>query len=643
MTDPAYVVRVQYRVDDGASGPIQQIGEKSKKAAESGSKMGSVFSGVADRISGAFDAVVSKVAMGATAAAAAAAIAGAKMIKTGISVNAQLEDSSMAFASMFNMFGVTSSFEAGLSPAKKLIEGIRKDAADLPGEFQDFVSMAQNITPSMMRLGKSVADVRSNVSLLAVTAASVGLKGKAGFEQAANEYAELLSGRAGTHNKLGVRLGIDTHTKVGGLEFNKADAQKRYDFLQEMLKRGGAGKEAFGRSWGGMTSTLSDNFKSSMGRVTAPLMDRMKETMGRFLGLSDAHAKDIGAIENIVASKLVSAYDWLEKKTISMVKHWRDIASVAQATGHTIGKIYDKVAPIVGGAAKAIYENPSDTLTALVGARAGMSAMSYAVPAATTAGGALAGAATAGAGVAVSLALIDNVGGSVSRFADILRSWGSTFMTIFDGLFGKGTLFRDILGGIGAVLIFINDVALLPFKLQLDLVGAILKGINSLWQALKDELFGVDGALRSVGDAFTTAWNAITSFVSAVRNIAMPDGNEGPGKSLIEWRDLFLERQLFAPARDYKNAMNYGMPIAMALMGAASSGGQSQSEKSLDELKSTMKGMAGSGKTNVTVNAPLTVLSDADPDRIAKGVAVHVRATLQAPLRSITGRNYLDG
>lgn len=638
-----YAVRIQYKVDDGASGPIDKIADKAKRVTREKEKANATAGMLADTIrtlgsfaTGAFDSVVSGAAKGSVALAGMAAVATAGAIKTGISVNAAVEDSTISFASIFRMFDVTKNFDEGLAPAKDLIAGIRKDAAALPGEFQDFVDMSQTIMPAMLGMGKSVADVRTNVSQLAAAAASVGLKGKQGFAQAAREYAELLEGRAGTHNLLGLKMGITAHSKVGGVDFNKTSGAARYDFVQESLKKAGEALPAFEKSWSGLTSTLADNFKAFLGRATAPLMDRMKVSIDRFSKFFESRSGDAA---DRVADALVAAYDWAERKTLRIASHWSEIKSAGQSLERSFEKVYGYVSPLVdkiGGLASKAFANPGAALGDALALRAGVGILGGAAPEAMAASG---GAVAAGAGVAaaaVGVALIDDVGGSVNRTGTILNGWWTGLLGLFDSAASKGAFLRDALGGIGAVILWGMDVAFTPFRILIGGATLALQGLNAVWDKLKEGASEVYNEMWGVKEIVDTVSGAIGGFTSNLSYLwkqlkGMISDNTNYGANTFTTAKEQADFQIDASRKAagvFENFgfLNYG-------------GGGS---KNLAELKGSMKAAGGKGATNINVNAPITVLAESDPDRLVAKVGTHLERVLRAPTRSIAARSFMD-
>lgn len=237
---------------------------------------------------------------------AVAAVGGAiAATKVGlVNVNAELEKTELGFATMFTMFESAPSFTAGLAMGRELLAGIRTDAAALPGEFQDFASMAQTMTAPLTQLGQGVDGIRRVTRETVVTAAALGLN----FDQAAREMALLLEGHTGAHNILGLRLGIRADTAINGRAWHEAAAIDRLKFVEQLMGKTTPALEAYEHSWSGLTSTVVDSVKRFLGASTEPLFGRIKGSLESLLAWEQRHERHIDRAAYVIGTKLVASY-----------------------------------------------------------------------------------------------------------------------------------------------------------------------------------------------------------------------------------------------------------------------------------------------------------------------------------------------
>ena len=355
-----YRVRTAYEVDDKASGKIAKMADAAKSAAGhfdslamSGLKLGSIM------------------ATGAATAAVAA-------LKHGlVNVNATMEETKLGFATTFNMLGNTG-IDNGLTLAGDLVEQIRKDAKELPGEFGDFVNMAQLLTAPLLNAGKGIEDIRNTTRQTVVAAAAL----KVPFEQAAREMAMLIEGHAGGHNLLGNKIGITTHTMIksakgGDVEFNKATSEERIAHLNKLLVKGDESLGHFGRSWAGLTSTMVDSMKQFLGRATLPLFERLKGNVASINKLMDS--PKFTELADSLGRGLLRAHDGVMVAVSYISEHWDNIKETGREWGEAILGMLKAALPIVeklGDLLANEMQDPAKLVKELLAARLALGALS---------------------------------------------------------------------------------------------------------------------------------------------------------------------------------------------------------------------------------------------------------------------------
>ena len=498
--------------------------------------IGHSMMGAADMVSGVIDTMGRVVIGGGLGLATAAGGAAMHQIHKGLTtVNATMEESKIGFASLFNMFGAAPDITAGMKMSGKIIEGIRKDAAALPGEFQDFVSMAQVLTGPVLKAGRGMEDLRNMTKDTVVAAATL----KIPFEVASREMAMMLAGNVSSHMPLASKLGINHNTKLAsGKDWSHGTEKERYDYMEKALVKAKDALPLFMQSWTGLTSNIQDNWKNVLGRMTEPLFNRIKTSMAKGLQWSSDNQGKIDAAADRMGASLGNAFLRFEPYMERIpdyfsraMSHSQEIVNHAKAFANVFGQAWDRILPIAQHVGELIgkgLQDPAHLLKQLVAFRLATGAAHMLPGAMQAAGGAAQlakglgmvpaggiaamGGATAMAAGGIGLgavAVLDNVAGSAERFWNMIRKIGEGFASVVP-LFEKGGLLRDILG----------------------VTGAFIIGIVSLQVGFMSELGKM---IVEVFDALDTAWRKVKGMLSsgkedlgaAGRNILHPENSAG--------------------------------------------------------------------------------------------------------------------
>ncbi|MBI2393166.1 MAG: hypothetical protein HYV09_26510 [Deltaproteobacteria bacterium] len=586
MSGVSYTVTTKYVLEDQATAKAGKV-----------SGAFDALGGAASKASGMFDSLVGKLATVGAAMAGGAIFAGVKAIKTGLlDVNASLEQTEIGLASTFQTIGATDSFTNGLTMAKDLLAKIRDDSAALPGEFADFAGIAQRITPILSTIGVGVDGIRDLTRMTAIAGANV-LGGD--FAMAGREMAELLRGRAGGHNTLGSNLGITTETKVAsGAEFNKASIQERMDHISKMLSKGDDALKAYGRSWKGLTSTLSDNVKRMLGTATAPLFERVKGSFESLIKLTNSArmremAHDVGVL-------LVRGFDLAIVGVQRIADHWTEIRDAAVKFGEDLAHAFEKAWPAierVGTFLGQQLKDPGELLLKLAGIRVGLAAASNAGSIASGVGavgesiGAAGAAGAAGAMGALGIAAAALVGA-----IDVLTMKVTGQSEFYDwiGEYGKG-VWRDVKERFGVA---VTDTV----QMLSDLWTAVRPVVDILGIAL---LGAIDGAVMLFQSLTLPIRLLIDAFKWAAAKLKNPFGDVPTEQSVGD----SIKGKAWSPKALDKSKL--------------------EAELAAVAVGKVMQPTAAPGKMSVTVNAPLTVLTDADPERLAMKVATKIDSELR--------------
>lgn len=686
---------VEYNVAAILSGKDQGLETKlhaAGKAADKASRSLEAAKGVAtaaagaigkagDIVGGAIDGLVSFAAKGVATLGAAGIGAAMLGLKVGIvDVNAKLEDTEIGFTTLFHTIG-GSDMNDSLEQARQIMGEIRKDAKDLPGEFGDFVGMAQTLTAPLLNAGKGVEDIRNLTRDTVVVAASLGVR----FDQAGREMAMLLEGHAGGHNVLGTRLGITTHTQVNGKEFNKASAAERMDFITKKLGPAKDSLDLFSKSWGGLTSTLMDTGKQFLGNATSGIFGAAKKDMISLIQWTGRHEDQINVLARHIGYKLVDAYDVVRGKALWFADHWDVVNDKIDAFRGRLLAAWHEIEPLARRAALFLEHeasNPERMAKHLLLARAGAGAASAApgllsgglqlgafmrgsggvaeavekgvakgiaaqggglfgeagaleaslggnaLLADSLGGGGAAAAGGVGAGAVafaalaaaavMAVAAVDNVSGSLSILSALGTDTWSTLSHLFEAIAGPGTAIREIIGGIGAVMIRAVDNNIRPMLTVLDALSTGLDHLNQGWNALWVTLQPFDPekkagevdllkeSLDYLGIALTSVINPLGGFVALVKKLS---GDKSPDDSFVPGAEAPLDRSTTTPSTAYITGGDF-----------------KPKGKSNATTKPPVVNAQGS---HITIQLNL---KDSDPDRIIRRVFTRMGDVLAKPI-----------
>jgi hypothetical protein len=187
----------------------------------------------------------------------------------GIKINSELEQAQTSLAAIFNSAGQSSGMLGGMKDARDVMKDMRKDAAELPGEFKDLVGIFRMAATPGFQAGGSIKDIEKLSANSMAFAASRGIQ----MDQAGRELGMLLQGRAGAHNVFGNLLGLAGDKAT---TFNAAKPEDRLKTLQRELKKEESSRDFFGSTFDALSSTLIDNAKKFLGAATGGLFDRVK-------------------------------------------------------------------------------------------------------------------------------------------------------------------------------------------------------------------------------------------------------------------------------------------------------------------------------------------------------------------------------
>ncbi len=614
-----YRVRTVYEVDDKASGRIAKMADAAKGAAAH------------------FDSlVVSGLKLGSIAATGLATAAVAALKHGLVNVNATMEETKLGFATTFNVLGNTG-IENGLTLAGELVERIRKDAKELPGEFGDFVNMAQMLTAPLLNAGKGLEEIRDTTRQTVVAAAAL----KIPFDQAAREMAMLIEGHAGGHNLLGNKIGITTHTMIknatgGDVSFNKATSEERITHLQKLLAKGDESLGHFSKSWSGLTSTMVDSMKQFLGRATLPLFERLKGNVAAINSMMDS--PKFTELADSLGRGLVHAHDAVMVAVSYIAEHWDNIKETGREWGEAILGMLKAALPIVqklGDMLATQMQDPAHLVKELIAARlalgavanapaiasAGSKAASFFGPGvavgagegAAVAGGAVAGGAAAAAAAVALVALagaVDVLTPNIehtSLFFLKMQQWGEE-------------VWRDIKGNFGSAI---------------EETTAFLKDLWTIIKPLVDVLgIALLGAIDAVIYGFRALLAPFRMLAAAIAWVVKKIPGFGDGESVVQPDEEGVNG--YAGEDHKKKKLVELKPKDMSKLQA-----ELAAIDAMEAAKKTAK-LHGAGKTTVNNQNYFTVMQENDPERFAVQVATYLDKVTRNPVRPAGAPTFLN-
>lgn len=228
-----------------------------------GSDAGSAFTGIVEG-AGRFLETSAKIAGAAGLGAAAYGVIG---------LNKHLEETQYSIAAILEVAGQKATFADALAPAGDIMSRMRKDAAALPGEFEDLIGIFRSISTSGFNAGLS-EDRLEKMSAQAMAAGAVmGLRS----DMVGRELAQALEGRVGAHNIFATRLGI-----TAGSGFKGMAPEKRAEALEKALGKYQGAVAAFGNTFEAQWTSGIDNAKKFLGDTTMPLFGAIKNELKNF-------------------------------------------------------------------------------------------------------------------------------------------------------------------------------------------------------------------------------------------------------------------------------------------------------------------------------------------------------------------------
>lgn len=538
MSDVLYKVRTVYETD-------------TTKGTAGVGRMG----GALGVLSGALDmarAGVRALFTGAAIVAGGGVMAGLAGLTYGVAhLNAQAEATGVGIAGMVQAAEVTNSsggvatWAESMAFAEQTMVQIRRDAAALPGEADDFVEVFRAGLPAALEAGMRASDVSQFTNRFA----AVGISFRVDSEQIGRDLNLMLQGRAGAHVNMWNRL-KSTIGKTAE-QFNALTAAQRQATIDTALRRYQGMIDAYGNTWEAVSSTTVSYFKDVLRFTSRPMFDALKGDMREMNEWWGAHERQVQEVANGVGHLLVGAYrraGGAARDALTAFNQWSGSRQAANIMGMG-GRVMGGAQALAGRAVGWVQEHPQEALS---------------------------GAASA-AGLATGIPGLGIVVGALANFA----THTDAVTSVLDNLGWVGASVWGVLAELWPVVAAVESVlgdmlaaALPPLA---NALGVLMEAVLGVIQSLRPSVMALVEALRPVVVFLASALGGIAQMLAEF--LAPVVRTLGDSISavvhlvarIISWATERLGGVLGISGADFNTALRVTMRDMGAQMGVATS------------------------------------------------------------------------
>lgn len=232
-------------------------------------------------------------------------------IKEGVvGLNRRLEETQLKIAGTLKAFSFVETFEEGQREASKAFDIIRRQAAALPGEVEDYIAVFEYGLPKAVEASIASVDKIADVtSRFAAVAIAQGVDA----QQAGMDLMRMLGGQAG----MDVRMWTSLAPLIGksAQEFNKLTAAERWTAVAGVLDKYDDLLGSFGNTLSAVEGTLTSQTKDVIQVATKPLFDVWRDvliTVSDYLERNESTIRHIASVAGgALVQGIVSARDMM--------------------------------------------------------------------------------------------------------------------------------------------------------------------------------------------------------------------------------------------------------------------------------------------------------------------------------------------
>lgn len=451
---------------------VRTVYETETKGSEKGLGNMGRLAGMAGGLLDGLKSTAATVFQGAMVGGIAAAGIGLAGLSYGIRhLNADVDSLSVGIAGMVSAAQVDGTegpagWASAMNYAESTLQQIRRDAAALPGEAEDFIEVFRAGLAPALNSGLEATDVSAFTNRFA----AVGIAFRVDAPQIGRDLNLMLQGRAGAHVNMWNRL----QSVIGktAQQFNALSAAQRRMEIERAMQRYQPMIDAYSNTWEAISSTTVSYGKDLLRLATSPAFQLIKKELSSINHWWQEHEKYIHQVANGVGLSLVNAY----KRAHGEAHRLYDVMN-AWSAGPMGQRVLGFADRMRAGA------------TAMVGGarNAGGWAMDH--PAAT------ASVAGAGIGLAMGMPGAGLAAGALVQFATHTTEANETVANLTGvgrGLWGTFTGLLPVVNGVEAFL------------------GSILAGVLPGWS------LGMSNLSTSVSEAVNRVGPALTGMLGAL-------------------------------------------------------------------------------------------------------------------------------
>lgn len=221
-------------------------------------------------------------------------------------LNKELESTTNQLAGSIQVYKFAANYNDALLMAEGTLRRIKKDAADLPGTDTDFIrSFSINFPEQAQRGVKTLDEAINRSNRLTAVLLTKGVDSS----QIGRDLGLMMRGQAGAD----VRSFMELKGQMGvkdAAAFNALSAQKRFEKLDEVIKKNKDGIDAFANTWEAVSSTSESYMKSLVIAGSKPLFEEAKKNlkaMNDYLGKSMERVSDMAELFGAMTVSSVKA------------------------------------------------------------------------------------------------------------------------------------------------------------------------------------------------------------------------------------------------------------------------------------------------------------------------------------------------
>lgn len=300
-TSTVYDVRVKYHLDDKASTGVNQIANRTDRAAKSAMSL-------------------------KTALAAVGGVALLKGAKSAfLDFNSEIDQMKIGLTAVMQM-QLKMPFEKARIEADKLFKVFQELAKKSPATTKDFMEMGNAIAPVVAMMG-------GGPDKIAKLAQGGVLAGQAFGERAdivALDIKQMLAGTVNSKDRIAQQLIASRGIKQD--DFNAMDGAKRASLTESMLQDPALLKAAdqMGASFKGQVSTFKDQLQMALGKVGRPLMESLTAEVKKWNTWIEQHPATIAKISKDLSGMLTGAFTFIKDTATFLADNKETIMAIGK-------------------------------------------------------------------------------------------------------------------------------------------------------------------------------------------------------------------------------------------------------------------------------------------------------------------------